>query len=310
MQKCIVICGQTASGKSSLAVNIALELVKNKQNIEIISADSRQVYTDFDITSAKITKKEMNGIPHHMLDITLPENIYTVADYVKDASFIINKLHKEKTIPIICGGTGLYIDNLIYKKTIPEVLPNKNLRKILEQKTTEELFNILKNKDKVRANTIDSKNKIRLIRALEIIEEIGHVPVEIEPVLKYKTLFIGLYLPKDILEENIKERTKQRMDLNINENMVNEIKKVHTKYNISYEQISKFGMEYKWVSEYIQNKITKQECIDGINKDTLSYAKRQMTWFKKNKDIIWFDNTNNKETLNNVMNLVKDFISS
>lgn len=305
MKPCIVICGQTATGKSDLVVALALELKKRKIQAEIISADSRQVYTGFDKTSAKITQKEMHGIPHHMLSVASPKKDYTVADYKKEASKIIKKLHKGNIIPIICGGTGLYIDNLVFKKTIPEVLPNPKLRTKLEKLTTEELLKILKKKDPVRAKTIDTKNKRRIIRALEIIEELGYVPEEEKPKLLYNTLFIGLTLPKEILEDRVQKRTVKRMK----SGMIKELQDLHTQTKLSYERLEKFGMEYRWLSLYLQNNISKEECIEGINKDTLAYAKRQVTWFKKNPNVIWLNMENKKESKVVAKKLVFDFLS-
>ncbi len=304
MNSCIVICGQTATGKSDLAVLIACQLKKRKIKAEIISADSRQVYTGFDKTSAKITTTEMRGIPHHMLSVTSPKKDYSVADYKKEASTIIKKLHKENIIPIICGGTGLYIDNLVFKKTIPEVLPNPKLRTELEKLTTEELFTLLNKKDPARAKTIDSKNKRRIIRALEIIEELGSVPIEEKPELLYNTLFIGLTLPKEILEDRVQKRTIKRMK----SGMVKEVYDLHTKTKLSYERLEKFGMEYKWLSLYSQKNISKEECIDGINKDTLAYAKRQVTWFKKNPNVIWLSMEDKKESEVTAKKMVFDFL--
>lgn len=306
MQKCIVIAGQTGSGKSALAIHIALLLKKSGITSEIISADSRQVYSGFDLSSAKITETEMQGIKHHMLSIADPAYDYTVADYKKDAQIIIAGLHQKNSIPIICGGTGLYIDNLIYEKTIPEVPPNPLLREKLEKLSTEELYTILKKKDPDRAQNIDSKNKRRLIRALEIIEAIGKIPAQSSLLPIYETLYIGLMLPKEKLEKIISKRTKNR----IQAGMIQEIESLHTSKNLSYERLASFGMEYKWISLYLQKKITKKDCIAGINKDTLAYAKRQMTWFKKNRDIYWVSMDNKKKAYNETEKLALDFLSS
>ncbi len=304
MNKCIVVCGQTGAGKSDLAVSLAMYLQKHGINAEIISADSRQVYTGFDITSAKITTTEMHGVTHHMLSIANPNTDYTVADYKKSASKIIEDLHNKNIIPIICGGTGLYIDNLVYKQTIPEVEPNTELRADLEKLTAPELFELLQKKDPARAQNIDSKNKRRLIRALEIINELGTVPESMEPVLNYETLFIGLKLPTETLKEKITKRTNKRMP-----HMVKEIKDLYNS-GLSYERLYSFGMEYKWLSEYAQNKINETACINGINQDTIKYAKRQMTWFKRNKLINWLDMSNPKESTKTAEKLVLDFLSS
>lgn len=303
MSKVIVIGGQTASGKSDLAVCVALLLKQHGVNSEIISADSRQVYIGGDKISAKITDEEMQGIPHHMLNVSNMKKDYNVADYKKSATKIIKDLHKKNIIPIICGGTGLYIDNLIYKKTIPEVLPNPELREKLEKLSCDELFKILKVKDPARAQNIDTKNKRRLIRALEIIEELGFVPEEEKPELLYKTLFIGLTLPKELLAERIVKRTNARMKLGMQQEIID----LHDS-GISYDRLQSFGMEYKWLSLYAQKLVSKTDCTAGINKDTIAYAKRQMTWFKKNKDVVWLDMSNPKESTKIAEELVLNFI--
>lgn len=305
MKRCIVICGQTASGKSSLAVKIALYLKNKGYDAEIISADSRQVYIGADTISAKITEKEMNGIKHHMISVTNFKKDYTVADYKKNATKILKGIIKKGSIPIICGGTGFYIDNLVYKKTIPETLPNPKLRTYLEKLSLNELNELLLKKDPKRFKTIDTKNKRRIIRALEIIEDLGYVPDMIKPELIYETLFIGLYLDKEKLESVVDNRTNKRMKLG----MLNEINKIKEINKISYERIQSLGMEFKWLTLLLQKQITKEECIVGIKKDTLEYARRQMTWFKKNKNVIWLNNQDKTKTLKEAKHLVLGFLS-
>ncbi len=305
MKKVIVVCGQTATGKSDLAVSIALKLKQQNINTEIISADSRQVYIGADMTSAKITQSEMCGVPHHMISVTSFKKDYTVADYKKAVTKIINKLHKQNIVPILCGGTGLYIYNVIYNNTIPKVLPNTELRVKLEKLSNEDLFNILKKKDPERAKNIDNKNKRRIIRALEIVEVLGYVPQNETPILNYETLFIGLKLENEELKNRIIKRTNKRMKLN----MVDEIVSLHNKEKLSYERIASFGMEFKWLSLFAENLINKTECIDGINKDSLAYAKRQLTWFKRNKDINWLNPLKKADLNKQAIKLVKDFIN-
>ncbi len=308
MNKCIIICGHTASGKSNLAVHLALLLKKLGIKSEIISADSRQVYKGLDISSAKITPKEMKDVRHHMLSIVSPQvgpvGSFSVSEYKEKARKIITGIHKKGSIPIVCGGTGMYIDNLVFEKTIPEVPPNPKLRAKLEKLNTEELYKILKKKDPKRAITIDSKNKHRLIRALEIIEKIGKVPAASPNIPVYDNLFIGLYIDKEELEKVVQKRTRERMRAGL----VKEIENLHKNKKLSYERLVQFGFEYKWVSLYLQKKITKKECIESINKDTISYVRRQMTWFKKNKNINWLNTSNKKETFKKAEEKVLDFI--
>ncbi|MDQ5971125.1 MAG: tRNA dimethylallyltransferase, partial [Patescibacteria group bacterium] len=169
--KIIVILGQTSTGKSDFAVQMAKEI-----GGEIISADSRQVYKGLDLGTGKITKKEMRGIPHHLLDVANPKKTFTVSDYKKITEKKISEISKNSKVPILCGGTGFYIDAIVSGQIFPEVPPNKLLRKELENKSKEELFKILKKLDKNRAETIDKDNPVRLIRAIEIAEALGSVP--------------------------------------------------------------------------------------------------------------------------------------
>ena len=171
MQKLIVILGPTASGKSDMAVKLA-----KRFNGEVVSADSRQVYKGLDIGTGKITKKEMQGVKHHLLDVANPKKQFTASDFVDLTSGLIRQIVNRRKVPIICGGTGFYIDALLGDKQIPEVPPNLKLRKELEKKSVEKLFEILKKLDPERAKNIDAKNPRRLIRAIEICKVLGRVP--------------------------------------------------------------------------------------------------------------------------------------
>ena len=169
--KIIVILGQTSTGKSDFAVKIA-----KLYNGEIISADSRQVYKNMDLGSGKITKKEMEGVPHHLLSVVSPRKVFTVADFKKQADKKIKEILKTGKVPIICGGTGFYVDAVLNDVVLPEVKANKKLRDELEKEKVEKLYDKLKKLDPVRAENIDKYNKVRLIRALEIIATLGIVP--------------------------------------------------------------------------------------------------------------------------------------
>jgi len=267
MKKVIVILGQTATGKSSLAVKIA-----KKINGEVISADSRQVYKKLDIGTGKITKKEMHGVPHYLLNIIDPKNKFSVFEYQHLAKEKIEEILQRNKTPIICGGTGFYIDVLTKGLILPEVLPNIKLRKILEKKSIIELFKILKKYDLKRAQNIDSKNKVRLIRAIEIVKALGKVPQIIETKSSYKFIKIGLYLPIDKLKKKVEKRVKKMFQ----QGLLYEIEKLK-KIGVSSERLKEFGFEY--------NNPTEEKVIT----ETLKYAKRQMTWFKRDKEIKWFD---------------------
>lgn len=268
--KIIVVCGPTATGKSDKAVSLALE-----HNGEIISADSRQVYKGLDIGSGKITKKEMGGVPHYMLDIASPARTYSVAQFQKKATEYIQDILKHGKTPIICGGTGFYIDAVLYGSEFPKVKANHELRKKLSKKTPEELFTILKKKDPRRAKDIDSKNKVRLIRALEIIETLGKVP-KVSKKAQYDVEWVYLDFPDDILKERIHIRLLKRMK----QGMVREAEKLHTQ-GLSFSRMEQLGLEYKYLAILLQKKISKTEFLEQLENEIWHYAKRQRTWFKK-----------------------------
>ena len=274
--KILVIVGPTASGKTSLSIQLA-----KKFNGEIISADSRQVYQGLDLGTGKVTNEEMQGIPHHLLDVTDPQDSYTVADYVKDGRQAITDILSRNKLPIIVGGTFFYIDALLGKISAPEVLPNEALRTKLEVLTNEELFELLKQKDVKRAETIDKDNPRRLIRALEIIDAIGVVPESKSEEL-YDALTLGMTTTKEELQRNIHMRLVERLE----KGMIEEVANLH-KNGLSYELMSDRGIEYKYIVEYLQDKITKEKMCELIETKSVQYAKRQMTWLKRDADIVW-----------------------
>lgn len=289
----LVILGPTASGKSSLAVKIA-----KKFNGEVISADSRQVYKGMNLGTGKITKKEMEGIPHHLLDVASPKRKFTVVQYRKLALKALEKIFKKGKLPIICGGTGFYIQALIDGITIPPVPPDWKLRRKLEKKSVEELYELLKKLDKKRAETIEKKNKRRLIRAIEIAQKLGKVPPLKKEPLPYPVLMLGIKKEKKELKKLIRKRLLKR----IRQGMIAEVKKLK-KSGISWKRLEEFGLEYRWVARYLQNKISKEEMIEKLQKEIENYAKRQMVWFKKDKRIIWIKNQREAEKL--VRNFLK-----
>lgn len=278
-QKVIVILGQTATGKSDLAVKIA-----RKIKGEIISADSRQVYTGLDIGTGKITKKEMQGVPHHLLDVAKPKQKFSVALYKKLADEKIEEIISREHTPIIVGGTGFYIDAVTKGIILPEVPPNIKLRKILEKKSLAQLFKILKKLDPARAKSIDVNNKVRLIRAIEIAKALGKVPKIKENKPKYKFIKIGLYLP----EQKLKEKINKRLISRIENGMIKEAQKLR-KSGLSLKCMEELGLEYRYLALYLEKKISKQEMIEKLNTEIYQYAKRQMTWFKRNPEIKWLD---------------------
>jgi tRNA dimethylallyltransferase len=293
--KILVILGPTSTGKSDLAVELAL-----KYNGEVISADSRQIYKGMNLGTGKITKAEMKGIPHYMLDVVKPNSLYNVSKYKIKAQKIIADILKRNKLPIICGGTGFYIDAVVNNTTLPEVLPNPKLRKKLEQKSVEQLFIILKKLDAVRASNIDSKNKVRLIRAIEIATSLGHVPqVQNTPI--YQPIFIGL----DLADSELKRRINTRLQRRLDEGMVAEVARLH-KQGVSYRRLEKFGLEYRNCALLLQNKISTEKLVQNLEAEIFQYAKRQKTWFKRNENIIWL-NPLKKSTLTKATKLIAKF---
>lgn len=300
--KLVVILGPTASGKSDLAVKIA-----KKINSEVISADSRQVYIGLDIGTGKITKKEMEGVPHHLLDVISIKKVFTVSDFKELAEKAIQEIFNKDKTPIICGGTGFYIDALLGDKQIPEVPPNLKLRKELENKSSEELFKTLKKLDPERAESIDAKNPRRLIRAIEICKAIGKVP-PLQNLLskseirnKFEILKIGI----KVEEKELKTRINKRIEKWFKLGFLKEVKNLH-KNGLSWKRMSEIGLEYKLVSLFFQNKISRSEMILRMQTETYQYAKRQMTWFKRDKNIIWITPQKLK-TLSEIEELVSKF---
>ncbi|MEI6479283.1 MAG: tRNA (adenosine(37)-N6)-dimethylallyltransferase MiaA [bacterium] len=275
--KLIVVVGPTASGKSSLAV-----LLAKKFNGEVVSADSRQVYRGFNLGSGKVTKKEMDGITHHMLDVADPKRIFTASHYARLGGKVIKDIVRRGKTPIICGGTGFYIRALVDGLVIPDAKPNAKLRKELEKKTNDELFKILKKNDPGRASTIDSKNPRRLIRALEIIDALGKVPEIKKNPLPHPTLFIGISKKQELLKNLVIKRLEKRIQLG----MLAEIKKLHAG-GLSWKKLESFGLEYRYTALLLQNKINKETFIHELTKQILDYSKRQMTWFKPDIRIHW-----------------------
>ncbi len=270
-KKILVIVGPTASGKSGLAVRLA-----KKFGGEIISADSRQVYKNLDIGTGKITKKEMQGVPHHLLDVVDPRKQFSVSEYKKLA---VKKIEKIK-LPIIVGGTGFYIDAVARRTDFPDIPPNKKLRNKLNKKTEAELFKMLQKKDPRRAKNIDRYNKVRLIRALEIVGALGGVP---KLKLKKNKNFIYIGLRPIDLKKRIKIRLLKRLS-----GMIKEAEKLR-RNGLSYKRMHELGLEYRFLALYLKGRLSKKEFVERLNTAIDQYAKRQMTWFKRNKEIVWFE---------------------
>ena len=279
-QKVLIIVGPTASGKSALGVDLA-----KKYDGEVISADSRQVYKGLDLGTGKITKREMRGVSHHLLDVASPKKKFSVADFTKKAQSAIADISINKKLPIIVGGTGYYIDALIGRIAVPDVPPNAKLRAELEKKSTEQLYAMLGNYDPARARMMatpsERNNKRRLIRALEIADAIGKNPKPSEQQI-YDTLWIGINPPLRELEQKIQKRLIAR----VKQGMIAEATQLK-KECLSYKRMEELGLEYRSLARFLQKKITKQEMIEELTRDIRRYAKKQVTYWRRNTDIVW-----------------------
>lgn len=278
--KIVVILGPTASGKSDLAVSLA-ETFKG----EVVSADSRQVYKEMDIGTGKITKKEMRKVPHHLLDIASPKKKFTASRYQKEATRAVNKILKKNKLPIICGGTAFYINALVDGLVLPDAPPDWKFRKSLEKMTNKELLERLKKFDKKRAENIDKENRRRLIRAVEIVEKTKK-PV---PKTKKKPPYFPLFLGVEIDRENLNRKIDKRLQGRLREGMIEEVKKLR-KSGVSWQRLESFGLEYKWIAFYLQEKVSYNEAVERLSTDIKKFSKRQMTWWKNDKRINWIKN--------------------
>lgn len=275
-----MVCGPTATGKTQYAIELA-----KKINGEVISADSRQVYIGMNIGSGKVTREEMQGIPHHLIDVVSPKKVFTVSDYQQLATQIIKEIISRGKVPIICGGTGFYIDALVNQSVIPNVPPNKKLRLELNKESAIKLFELLLKLDKRRAQDIDPHNKVRLIRAIEIAKTLGKVPkVSINAAAKYDVEWIGIDRDDAVLKARIEKRLMERFD----QGMIEEVQTLNAG-GISWRRLLSFGLEYRYITLFLQNKISKEEMIEKLKTEIWHYAKRQRTWFKRNKAIKWID---------------------
>ncbi len=276
VKEIIVIVGPTSSGKTALSIKLA-----KKHNGEVISADSRQVYQHINLASGKVTKKEMGKVTHHLIDVVHPKKVFTVNDFKKKALNAIEEILSKNKTPIICGGTGFYIDALLHDRQFPEVEPDLKLRKILSKKTKEELFSMLKKLDSNRAENIDQNNPVRLIRAIEIAKKLGKVSVVKDGpnslLKKYNVKIIYIDLPNDKLFKKV----LRRINLRIKDGMIKEVQNLHTKYKVSWKRLYEIGLECRYVSMYLQGEITKIDMINKLFQETKHYIKRQRTWFKK-----------------------------
>src|SRR3989338_5971031 len=276
--KVLVILGPTSSGKSALAVELA-----RKFDGEVISADSRQVYRGLTIGTGKISKREMKGVPHHLLDEVSPHRIFTADDFVNRARTAVRDVLKRGKLPIVAGGPGFFIDALVGRIVLPNVPPNKKLRVQLEKKSAAQLYALLKRKDSQRAKNIEPRHKRRLIRALEIAASIGKSPTARSYLAVYDAFWVGIVPPVKELEKKIAIRLFAR----IRQGIVAEAKRLHAA-GLSYKRMEQLGLEYRSLARLLQGIITRKQMVEELNRSIRKYAIRQMRYWKRNKDVRWF----------------------
>ncbi len=289
-----VILGPTSSGKSDYAIRLAKKL-----GGEIVSVDSRQVYRGMDIGTGKIPRdftgnyklqitntKRRNkdlfyseGVRHHLLDVASPKRDYNVTHFLRDAEKAIADIERRGKVPILCGGTAFWIEALLLGTSFPEVKPDKKLRERLGKLSIEELFKTLEEKDPERAATIDPRNKVRIIRALEIVEALGKVPsirYGIRDTRYESAKIFALSPPKEILHARIEKRLKERLE----KGMIDEVKRLREE-GVSWKRLEGFGLEYRWCARFLQGKISREAMEAELLKESGRYAKRQLTFLRR-----------------------------
>ena len=296
-EQVIVICGPTASGKTSLGIKLA-----KKIEGEIVSCDSMQIYKDMTIGTAKPTDEERKEAKHYLVDFVMPNERYSVAEYKKDAEYTIEQIIKSGKKPIIVGGTGLYLNSLVYGIDYPNIETDLNYRQELEDRVNKEgLENLYKEANKIDSKAmekISSNDKKRILRILEIYHSTGKTKTQLEedsrkngPKYDYKIFVLNMD------REKLYDRINKRVDIMIEDGLIDEVKQLLKKYKEFPTAMQ--GLGYKEVVEYLENKLTKVEMIEKIKQETRRYAKRQITWFKSYENAIWLDafNENNVDII-------------
>lgn len=292
--KVVVIVGPTASGKTKLSIELA-----KKINGEIISSDSMQIYKEMDIGTAKVTKEEMQGINHYLVDFVSPDARYTVSDFKKDSEKSIKEIISKGKIPIVVGGTGLYINSLIYGIEYQDMKFDEQYRnKLIQIAETEEglkkLYEQAYKIDPEATEKISQNDKKRIIRILEIYKSTGKTKTEQEILSRQKGVDYDFKVFGITMERGkLYERINHRVDVMIEQGLEDEVRKLISKY--SEFPTSMQGLGYKEVVQYFNGELSRVEMIEKIKQESRRYAKRQLTWFRKNKEIIWLDTENGVE---------------
>lgn len=286
--KVIVIVGPTASGKTALSIECA-----KKFNGEIISSDSMQIYKDMNIGTAKVTEEEAQGIKHYLVDFVSPEQRYSVSDFKRDAEEALEEIIAKGKTPIVVGGTGLYVNSLIYGIDYQDMEYDKEYRNELMEKAESEeglksLYEEAVKIDPEAMEKISPNDKKRITRVLEIYKQTGMTKTKQEELsrlkeVKYDYRVFGITMPR----EELYERINLRVDLMIKDGLIEEVESLLKKYKNFPTAMQ--GLGYKEVVEYLNGEYSKEEMIDKIKQETRHYAKRQLTWFRRNKEIIWLD---------------------
>lgn len=291
--KVIVICGPTASGKTALSIELA-----KKIDGEIVSADSMQIYKDMNIGTAKPEDDEKQGIKHYLMDYISPQQRYSVAQFKNDATKAIEEIIEKGKTPIVVGGTGLYIDSLIYGIEYNDIKIDEDYRKklerIIETQGLEALYNKANEIDSQAMKKISPNDQKRIIRVLEIYHATGKTKTEQEEEsrkneVKYNYKVFALNMDR----EKLYERINKRVDIMIEKGLIQEVNNLQRKYNEFPTAMQ--GLGYKEVVDYLQGEYTQEEMIEKIKMESRRYAKRQLTWFRKNKETIWLDALEKKE---------------
>lgn len=280
----IVIVGPTASGKTSASIKLA-----EKINGEIISADSMQIYKEMNIGTAKPTLEEMNGIKHYMFDVVAPDETFNVTKYVEKAIECVKEIVSKGKIPIIVGGTGLYVSTLINGIEFCEVNEDPNYRKemieLAEEKGNHYLHEMLEKIDPEAAKNIDANNVRRVIRALEIYKVTGKTKTLLDKESRKEVPFDYKLYGIETNREVLYDRINKRVDKMLEDGLIDEVKELLEKYTFSSTAIQ--GLGYKEVKEYLDGKLSYDEMAEKLKMETRRYAKRQLTWFRREKAIMW-----------------------
>lgn len=284
MNKLIVIAGTNASGKSSLGIELA-----ERFSGEVVSADSRQIYTGLDLGSGKVTEEEMRGIPHHLLDVAQPNDMFTLSDYQEKAYEAIDDIISRGKVPFLVGGTGLYVNAVADGYQLCGYMPDEKTRATVEGMSIEELIAVISEKNPEALERLDLKNKRRLERAAE--KALTGIREERPKQPRYETLVFGITWPRDVLYERI----RIRLDTRLEQGMIDEVVGLR-RQGASDEFLYRLGLEYRYILMYLRGEFgSYEEFYDKLFMEIRHLAKEQMTWFRKRNDLIWMDMSQGEE---------------